>query len=745
MIFMDSRFRGNDRKRLCGEFLEVPLRDEDTGNDMLFNLMVGCGIFLITNLSLLYASHLVVRRFMRQCPAPARLAGSATIPYACIILLFQALSPFHAISRLWVTVSCLVVAGLCHILWGRHRDFSADLEPLSIWLRDGIRSRWAVLMVMCGFVLLLSLSRALLMPPLAWDCLTYHLTFATLFLKKGALVLFKAPDQIAYAGLFPINGEIFASWLLLPFGTDVLLNALNFPFLLLGVLCCYAIARELGLSRKEAAFAPALIMFAPVIYVQVTTEYLDIATLTFCCASVLFTLRYLRQELLIDCVLALVAAGILLGLKYNAIPAVGIIVLALFLKALFFSHQLSFFKKAGVILAGIAIVLALGGRQYIVNLVEANNPLYPFPVRIADHELFEGSLYLEQVKNWIQDYEQENGWDKFSLWEKEYRKFCYLATTAGPKFLIFLVLAVASFFARPRYLSRGAWLFLSVIWTIPVAFFYLNTTTDFARRAYWTDGSFRFLSPYIALCTIQGMLFIKRIKGYTRAIDFILVALIAWDLLYINKTHLWEVTVAYPFIVLTALIGALLLSRARERAVQSIPEDSPSRVRRRRLVYAAAIILFGAGLYGLQSYRDSTRYQYYRVHQDLHDFPRNFVDAWEFLDRPGEKKTIALSAGWDPPSHKWFFYPLFGRWLQNDVEYLSAKHKWEVPTWVDRGMLRGDDYSIWLYNVKAKKVNYILVEAPWPVEMSWMLRDREQFRLVFSNNDCKIFGYTGSS
>jgi hypothetical protein len=664
--------------------------------------------------------------------------------YAFIILVFQALSPFHAISRIWVTVTCLGIAGISRVLWGAHRGFSAEIGPLRIWLRDGLRSRWAVLMVLCGFVLLLSLSRALLMPPLAWDCLTYHLTFAALWLKKGSLVMFKAPDQIAYAGLFPINGEIFASWLLLPFNSDIIVNAMNFPIALLGVLTCYAIARELGLTRKEAAFAPSLIFFAPVMYVQITTQYLDMATLTFCCASVLFTLRYLRRELLIDCFLALAAAGILLGLKYNAIPAVGIIVMVIVLKTLFFSQNLHLFKKLCVILAGLLIVVALGGRQYLVNLVEANNPLYPFPVRIADREIFEGSLYLEQVKDWIEDYERENGWDKFSLWEKEYRKFCYLETTAGPKFLIFLVLAVASFFARPRHLSRGVWLFLSVTWTIPVALFYLNTTTDFARRAYWTDGSFRFLSPYIALCTIQGMLFIKRVKGYTRAVDIILVALIAWDMLYFNKTHLWEVTVAYPFIVLTALIGAVLLSRLPEWAGRSASTGIRFPVRRRWLVPAAAIILFCGGFYGLQSYRDAMRYTYYRIHQDLHYFPRNFVDAWEFLDRPGEKKIIALSAGWDPPSHKWFFYPLFGRWLQNDVVYLSAKHKWDVPTWVDRGMLRGEDYSIWLYNVKATKVNYILVEAPWPIETSWMQRDREQFQQVFSNNDCKIFEYTGS-
>jgi hypothetical protein len=711
---------------------------------MLFDTFLGLSVFLITNLSLLYTAHLLVRRFAPQHPPSVRLVATGTLFYAFIILIFQALSPLHAISRPWVTVACLLLACLFHLLWGRHRDFRAEIEPAQLWLRDGLRSRWAVLIIMCGFVVLLSLSRALLMPPLAWDCLTYHLTFASLWLKKGSLVLFKAPDQIAYAGLFPINGEIFASWLLLPFNSDIIVNTMNFPIALLGVLACYAIARELGLTRKEAAFAPALIFFAPVIYVQITTEYLDIATLTFCSASLLFTLRYLRKGEFFDCLSALVAAGVLLGLKYNAIPAAGLIVIAVMAKTLLFNQKMRFSKKMGVILAGIMIVVALGGRQYIVNMLEAKNPLYPFPLTINNQQVFEGSLYLEEVQDWIHDYEKENGWDKFSLWEKEYRKFCYFSMSAGPKFFIFLIMAGISLFARPRHLSRGVWLFFSAIWIIPVVLFYANTTTDFARRAYWTDGSFRFLSPYIAFLTIQGLVFIRRFSGYGRALDYVLVALIAWDLLQIDKTHLWEVSVTYPLLVLIALMGILLFNLARKKSGPAASAGSVTLLSGTRVFWTAGVILLVGGLFFLQNYRDRTRYTYYRKISDLHSIPRNFVDAWEFLDRPGEKKTIALSAGWKPPSHEWFFYPLFGRRMQNDVEYLSAKNKWDVPTWIDRGMLRGNDYSIWLFNLKRKKVGYVLVQMPWPIETSWMEREKELFQLVFSNRDSKIYKYIGS-
>ena len=216
---------------------------------MFYNTVLGCLIFLVTNISLLYTSHLLVRRFLSNTPPSVRLVALGTFFYSFIILIFQLLSPFHAITKTGVTISCLVLAFVFHLVWGKHGNIQAEIEPVKAWIRDGLNSRWAVLIIICGFVVLLSLSRALLMPPLAWDCLTYHLTFAALWVKKGTLFLFEAPDQIHSCAHLPINGEIFASWLLLPFHNDLIVNTMNFPLALLGGISCYAIARELVKER----------------------------------------------------------------------------------------------------------------------------------------------------------------------------------------------------------------------------------------------------------------------------------------------------------------------------------------------------------------------------------------------------------------------------------------------------------------------------------------------------------------
>ena len=735
---------------------------------MLLNTLLGLIVFSATNMSLLYTSHLLVRRFFPDAPHSVRLVAIGLLFYSFILLIFQGLSPFHAITKIGVVFSCLLLVLVSHLLWGKERNIEADIVPIKSWIRDGLASRWAALLIICGFVVLLSLSRALLMPPLAWDCLTYHLTFAALWVKKGTLLHFSAPDQIHICAHLPINGEIFASWFLLPFHNDLLVNTMNFPITLLGGISCYAISRELGLTRKEASFTPVLICFSPVIYTYITTQYVEIQTFAFCSASVLFALRYLREGYLHDGFLALVAAGILLGTKFTGIPLVGLIFAAIALKTIFQARHTGLFKKLILILLGFIFLCVLGGRQYICNAIEAANPLYPLPIKLFDREITKGWAKVEQANKFVCQFEKDVGWDKFSWWEREYRKFCYKPfrwwdreprksdyppLAAGPKFLLFLVLACISLFTRPRHVSKRCWYFLSMLWIVPIILFYADTSANAARGGFWTDESIRFLSPSLAILTTQGLVVIQKFRKYCRGVDFFLVALVAWDLLYINKTHLWEVELLYPFLVLTIPLVITLFNFMRGEsqsfALQEEALTSLTRLPRRHttiklwVTFTIGFIFLVGGFYLLQSYRDNTRYLYYRRHLDLHYLTRAFVNGWEFLDQHDGKKTIAMTMDWEPPGHKWFYYPLLGKWLQNDIAYISAKHKQEVPTRIHRGLLRGDDFSIWLRNLKRENVDYILVQKPWPIELRWMLYYKEKFQLVFIDNNCRIFKYTG--
>jgi hypothetical protein len=670
--------------------------------------------------------------------------------YGFIIALLQALSPLHAISKTWMTVACILVALGCHFLWGTYRNLGADTKPVRQWIHDGLSSRWAGLIVICGLVVLLSLVKALLMPPLSWDSLTYHLTSAALWIKKGTLFILQAPYQMQNA-YFPINGELFAAWLILPFHTDLLVNVMNFPITLLGGVACYAIARELGLQRGEASFVPALICFASVIYAQITTQYVDNAAFAFCVASVLFTLRYLARGYLCDGFLALSSAGIMIGTKYSILPVAGMILIIIAIKTATRAGQSGFFKKTGVILAGVLVFALLGGRQYIVNTVEARNPLYPFPL-ITFNGMLEGRGADVKEMWWGSGVNERQDEIKTSdnLWIREYKKFCQGYLAAGPKFVPLLLLALIALFIRPPLVPKTCWYGLFVIWLIPIIIFYNTDTAEIGRGVSGLTIDTRYFSPYIALFTIQGVIVLKTILKQFKAFKFVFAALVGWDLLYIYKKQSWEIALLYPYATLLVFLMLIVWIIATEKKkivhrqgdIPSISAWFAAGNRKRLAACAMTFVLVVAGLYLFQTYRDETRYFYYRSQTDYHDFPREFIDGWEFVDKPGEHKTIALASTWEPPGTKWFFYPLMGRWLQNDVTYVSAKYKWDVPVWLHRGLLEGDDLSIWLHNLKRQKVDHIFLQKPFGIEGNWMQDRPAQFQPLFWDTNCAVFKYT---
>ena len=106
------------------------------------------------------------------------------------------------------------------------------------------------------------------------------------------------------------------------------------------------------------------------------------------------------------------------------------------------------------------------------------------------------------------------------------------------------------------------WYFLAAMWIVPIAFYYIDTSASVARRGPFIDVNTRYLSPYFALFTIQGLVVIQKITTHFRKIHFFLAVLVVWDLLHINKTHIWEVAVLYPFMLLVILLVLILSALA---------------------------------------------------------------------------------------------------------------------------------------------------------------------------------------
>ena len=176
--------------------------------------------------------------------------------------------------------------------------------------------------------------------------------------------------------------------------------------------------------------------------------------------------------------------------------------------------------------------------------------------------------------------------------------------------------------------------------------------------------------PLLALVAILSLVVIERWRRHFRGADFFLAALVGWDLLYVNSTHLWEIRALYPAMALI-VPAVIACGRASGRGmfffkkVFFVDEGQVKKafpgplvvIVRQCIPCALAFVLLVAVLSALQHYRDATRYVYFQNHYDHQQIPTALISGWEFLDRLDYPKTVAMTMGDEPPTVIGFFIP----------------------------------------------------------------------------------------
>lgn len=694
-------------------------------------------IFLIINLGPLYTSYLLVRRFQPHLPNAARWAATGMICICFIILIFMVTAHLHVFDKIVVTVFCLVLAIIVHLTLKRHNALSIELSAIKDWFKWAVGSKGRLLLITLFIVMFISIIRALLMPPLSWDSLVYHLFFAGTWVQQKGMVLFPVPIEMDACTHFPINGEIIAAWAMLPFHSDLIVNLINFPFLLLGGCALYALAREFNLNRKIASLLACLVCFSPMIYSYVTTTYVDNQVFAELICAVLFFFRFLRARQRMDAVLMFLSLGLAIGTKLTALHLTLLMCSFTFFSILWKNRKCqTLLSSIPLILAGLGLMLLIGGSQYIKNWHQAANPLYPYQISIGRHTLFSGSVYLDKVGKerglGTRHNDVANVRAMFSYSPTNYPR------TAGPKFLFFVVVAAASIFFKPPELSKSRYWLLMLLWLIPILLFYTdNSVNSVLSRRFWPNDSSRFLTAPLALVAFSALLQMARRRTLLPIINFLLPLFIISDLFMVNYKFHYQILNYIFWCLSISMIGIFL-------AIRGSRNFNKSSSRKRLLaIFGGMMILFLTVItFKLQEYKDKTRLSYFKYYTDLHNFPRQFADGWNLCDNPDQPSTIAFTTGPDLNGHNWFFYPLMGGRLQNRVIYASINRKGIFPTHVDRGLsTENDDFNIWMYNLQSQNVDLIFVQKPFPVELEWIERNPELFQLKHQDANFYIYQF----
>jgi hypothetical protein len=227
-------------------------------------------------------------------------------------------------------------------------------------------------------------------PPGPYDDLSYHLSEVATWIRHGDLRMIRFSMGDPSTPFYPVLGEM-ASWVLIaPFrDSDVAARWTQLPFALFSFVAAAAIARRLGLSRRDAALAA--VCYAGIQHVfpfMAMGAGNDHATSFFTLAAVDGSLALARRPRPGEAAVAGTALGLLLATKYIGF-LFALAILAVLILAMAAGKDRPR-ALAGLVVLVLATMAVTGGYTYLRNAVTTGNPVFPAPLRILGREIFPG-------------------------------------------------------------------------------------------------------------------------------------------------------------------------------------------------------------------------------------------------------------------------------------------------------------------------------------------------------------------
>jgi len=697
---------------------------------VLISTFFGSIVAMISNASLLYTGHLVASRFFKDEPASVRWVAFGLVSAWLVIILSVALIFTHVFTIPGVTISSIGIAGLAWLFWGKHSSLRQELTEAHAFILPYIRGRSAVLFLAVFFIVLLQATRGIMMPPVRGDCLIYHMTLAGLWVQNGGYTRLLIPDAFDSFSHFPNNGEVFFSWLMVPFRSDLLTGLGNFPFLILGALAVYGLARELGIDREESLLASAWVSFSPPLFAYVATQYVDIQSFAEGLCGVFFLIKYSRSSQPRDGIMAFAALSLAAGTK--------VIFLQLLLLSSLITLYISSRKRIGskrwlTMVIGILIVTgAAAAPWYVRNWIETGSPLYPFPLSINGMEVFPGSQFQNVSLLSLETKLRHGIYESLWYWLKVFDFPGRVPANFGPKFVPTVIGGIIGLILGFRSRNRIQWSIIGIICCSEFAQFMSKGMK--AVRLTWVDASQRFLMLFFALMVISGMFILVKIPRWKQLVVIILACFVIMDLLAITTNNIFTSFIylngEHYFLTATVfLVLTLLYSISRSKTVKPWAFS------------IVTVIILAISLSFIQLYRDKTRHLRFI---DTIDFriPKDAVPVWKLVDNPSRPITIAVTAGWARYGLNWYLYPLMGRRLQNHVAYISPAQLGELPSYAPGlDSFKRVEASIWINRIREAKVDMIFVIMPPPPELAWIEDNPGIFKLLQESEDYRIYEF----
>jgi hypothetical protein len=624
--------------------------------------VLGVALLGVTAGASALTARIVVTRCLHGSPGYARgaafgiLAGTAllvaTLAPAAVGLLGRASGPICALGLLAATKRFL-----------RCAPASADRDPAPHEPRLSRLLGGAAFALLAGW----SIAAAWLgsaFPSTGRDTLTFHLPEAVRWLQTGTIWRVDQFEPLLANAYYPQNGDALNLALLVPFHSDAFVRVLSVSSLLAFALAVYALARELRAPPGAAALGAALVASLPI---SVLTAEEGAKTDLWCLASLavagLFLIRQLRTKTTTDMLLAGLALGVGAGTKWYGLTAAAAMAAAWAIARLIDRPRIRSFAREAAILAGLC---ALGCGLWLVrNWVEAGNPLFPAPVRLAGLTLF--SAPADPIRACadytVADYAGKPDVLRHVLWP------IWRAALGPGALLLLAALVAAPLLGRPRRPMvglAGLGLALLVMYTV------LPYSALGARGQPVLAGpNARYALPALALAAALFACVLPRLGRLRHPFELLAVLAVANGLRHGLFVH--EGRLAAGVVAALALAGGLM-------ALRRLPRPTTSAA----LAACAVAVL----VLGFVRQRDFYENRY-----------RGSDPALDLLASAPHGTRVGL-AGFESRGPLPHILPAFGEHLDNVVQYVGEDYhgqlrSYEQPAPFDAALARGHfDYLL---------------------------------------------------
>jgi len=571
----------------------------------------------------------------------------------------------------------------------------------------------------------------LINPPISPGSMQQHLVFPATWIVNGNLnnpfqifgsipILNPAGFETSSASYYPINAQLFYTWLMLPLRNAFLADAGEAPFYVIGIIAVYAILRKYNVERGIALLSGFLWALIPNLFKQLKTgSEIDVI------CAVLFLLVFLTALLLKqdftlkNVILFGISVGLLAGTKIiNFVWLFASLPLILYLlykgakqRKLSLGQTLTF---AGIILG---LIILFSGFIFVKNYLYLGNPLFPVNLKIFGRTIFKGLLdsgeYKMQVAPW--------GMNLTSFLFKEglglQLLFLILPVTFIP--LITYKYWKARFYPSREYLLLFATPLIMLI------------VYGLAINIYTT----RYLYTYLSFGLVAGVIFTSRFswgKKYLFIVSFLSILFASFELANgyeLVASILLSVFVFTGLVLYRKKIAVFYAGRGFSKFILA-------------LFLAVSVFL----IYLNHDYDREEFNRYPLSFSKKESAQRDIGRGWKALNElTGKGAKVAYTGRQE-------YYPLYGRGLKNRVIYVSVNEKEITPYNNPDGKYRRvKDFSAWRNNLKKYGIEYLFIARPifnnresadpdkFPIEDEWANAHPEDFQLVFNNSLSRIY------